>query len=377
MTEPFGAHGAKRRPALPLLTSLRFFAATNVVVFHFFFPAPTDFLRTLFSSGLQSVTFFFVLSGFILAYVYSGDTAASESPKSARAFLAARAGRILPAYALGLVLGFPLLAYGALISKITPIGIFIPSVALTPLLLQSFYPAVANVWNPPAWSLSVEMVFYLLFPLILHSTRRIHPLVLLIASYALLLGMQTLRESFHPSQPDAAAAWNFYKFFPAFHLPTFIFGFALGRAFLFLPGPSERTSTLVFLLAAGASILALGLRTSLPIWVAGDCTLVLLFGAVIYGAARPGPGLQLLSHPWMVLLGEASYAMYILHYPLMFWWEWVTRDQLGLNLPPLLDLALFLSLVGGVSIATLKFFEQPLRPLVAALVLQDRRRQLA
>src|SRR4051812_18742819 len=135
MTEPVATHGAQGRPALPLLTSLRFFAATNVVVFHFFFPAPTDFLRSLFSAGLQSVTFFFVLSGFILAYVYSGDTAAAESPKSPRAFWAARAGRILPAYVLGLALGLPLLAYGVLVSKITPTEVFVPSLALTPLFL--------------------------------------------------------------------------------------------------------------------------------------------------------------------------------------------------------------------------------------------------
>jgi peptidoglycan/LPS O-acetylase OafA/YrhL len=63
----------------------------------------------------------------------------------------------------------------------------------------------------------------------------------------------------------------------------------------------------------------------------------------------------------MILLGEASYAMYILHMPLRFWWGWITRQKLHADMPWLLDLGLFLCLVIIVSIVALRYVEQPLR----------------
>ena len=78
-------HGADtrrptRRPSLPVLTFLRFFAAAEVVVFHFVLSADAigllgdGFLMGLASGGFAAVAFFFVLSGFILAYIHAGQT---------------------------------------------------------------------------------------------------------------------------------------------------------------------------------------------------------------------------------------------------------------------------------------------------------------
>ena len=61
------ADGAENRPNLPTLTSLRFFAAIFVVIFHYNLPHPI-FPRWLSDFGYEPVTFFFILSGFILTY---------------------------------------------------------------------------------------------------------------------------------------------------------------------------------------------------------------------------------------------------------------------------------------------------------------------
>jgi len=66
-----------KRPPLPTLTSLRFFAALNVVLFHLAPQCSNGYLRNVVKSGPEMVEFFFVLSGFILAYVYIDD----ESPR--------------------------------------------------------------------------------------------------------------------------------------------------------------------------------------------------------------------------------------------------------------------------------------------------------
>lgn len=364
MTEPIKANGAGPRSLLPLLTGLRFLAAAQVAIFHFFFPDPVNFVGSLFSAGFQAVTFFFVLSGFILAYVYSGEVAQAASPKTKRAFWAARAGRILPAYMLGLAIALPAFAYAALISKITPMEVFLPSIVLAPFMLQAFWPPVAAAWNQPAWSLSVEMVFYALFPLLLAATRKVRPTTLLIVAYVLLLGVQGLRETFHPAAYAPEVQWNFYKFFPLFHLPTFLFGIALGRVFLFGPRLSTRASSAMFMMAATAVLLVLGFRYVLPNWLSRDPILVLFYGLIIFGAARPSHLLAPLASRPMVLLGDASYALYILHVPLLFWWEWITRNKFPMNIPPLVDVTLYMILVTAVSIVTLKLVEQPLRPII-------------
>jgi peptidoglycan/LPS O-acetylase OafA/YrhL len=369
MTEPINTEaGPGERSALPLLTALRFFAAAEVVIFHFFFPDPVDPLRALFSSGFQAVTFFFVLSGFILAYVYSGDGLADASPKSARSFWTARAARILPAYYLALAIALPAFAYSALVSKITPMDVLVPSLILTPLLLQSFWPIVAGAWNGPAWSLSVELVFYAIFPLLLRLTRRVSPVLLLLAAYGLLLAVQAGREVFHPPALGSDTAWTFYKFFPLFHVATFAFGVALGRLFLFGPRLAPRLHTMLFLLGAVGTIAVLAFRPWLPGWMGRDPVLALLYGLVIFGAARPGPLLRPLTGRWMVLLGDASYAMYILHMPIMFWWMWGLREKAHLAIPGWLDFGLYFIVLTALSIATLLVIERRVRPMIMRLL---------
>ena len=82
------------RKQLPALTSLRFFAAAMIVIHHtaFYFkiwePLANEFILT------QGVTFFFVLSGFILTYTHSKLSGTSESLK----FIWARIARVWPAH---------------------------------------------------------------------------------------------------------------------------------------------------------------------------------------------------------------------------------------------------------------------------------------
>src|SRR5467141_2329448 len=96
------------RPRLPALTSLRFFAAFHVVIFHFqamqIFIGPAWFQK-LSSIGYAGVSFFFVLSGFILVYTYEGR------PMVLKNFWRARFARIYPAYAFSLLVTAPFFFY--------------------------------------------------------------------------------------------------------------------------------------------------------------------------------------------------------------------------------------------------------------------------
>ena len=95
------------RPDLPVLTSLRFFAAAVVLVNHLDpkrLPFSSEVFLGWFEAGYNAVTFFFVLSGFILVYVYSGVRECDGLNVGYRKFISARLIRIGPAYYLGLIL---------------------------------------------------------------------------------------------------------------------------------------------------------------------------------------------------------------------------------------------------------------------------------
>ena len=89
-----------RRPALPALTSLRFFAAFGIVLFHSrgYFGIPKDAEWVFW--GKQPVSFFFILSGFILYYSYQS----LDGIEGATRFYRARIARIWPLHALTMIL---------------------------------------------------------------------------------------------------------------------------------------------------------------------------------------------------------------------------------------------------------------------------------
>ena len=99
------------RPRLPAVTSLRFFAALHVALFHMnemgAITGP-HWLKTFAGIGYVGVSFFFVLSGFILVYTYAGRNIVLGE------FYQTRFARIYPAYLFSLVLTFPFFYIGAL-----------------------------------------------------------------------------------------------------------------------------------------------------------------------------------------------------------------------------------------------------------------------
>jgi peptidoglycan/LPS O-acetylase OafA/YrhL len=355
---------AAARAPLPILTSLRFFAAAEVVVFHEVYAESklqnsVFFLRDLASAGSEAVTFFFVLSGFILTYVYSGPLEHGRIQVTSREFWKARLARILPAYFLALLVALPHFFYTAFISKITTIPDFALGFVLVPLLLQAWWPPAAMAWNTPAWSLSVELFFYACFPVLVFAAWRLSRDYFVYLAYGFVLAVAALRFYFLSTESGFdSPERNFFMFFPLFHLPQFIFGMALGRLFLFGPAASRKIHTAMFCVGIIGLILIFGGRSLLPVWTRVDPTLVLLYGLVIFGGAGAGSVLKVLELPPFILLGEASYSIYLLHMPVGWWWIWLME---GFALPGLVSFLMYAAIVIGASIASFLYVEKPLR----------------
>ncbi|MEZ5976013.1 MAG: acyltransferase [Planctomycetota bacterium] len=143
---------------LESLTIARFVAAIVVVLFHFAREAMG--WSGAIVAGPQMVTFFFVLSGFVMAVTYALRPACSAGP-----YLWARLARIGPLYFVSLAL--MLASFLARGRQPAPVDL-----ALGAAFLQAWVPGHALAINPPAWSLSVEAFFYALFPLLWIGWRR-------------------------------------------------------------------------------------------------------------------------------------------------------------------------------------------------------------
>lgn len=172
--------GASR---LEALTGLRWFAAFGVFAFHVreFYPLPGMPDLALF--GNSGVTFFFVLSGFVLTWSYRrSDTA----PR----FYWRRFARIWPALAVSTALAVPVFyaGRGVPFDHDQRLGVL---ASLT--MIQAWIPEVLFAGNPAAWSLSDEAFFYALFPLFVRPLVRARGWLLALLALALVAANLAVR----------------------------------------------------------------------------------------------------------------------------------------------------------------------------------------
>jgi peptidoglycan/LPS O-acetylase OafA/YrhL len=230
------------------------------------------------------------------------------------------------------------------------------------LFLQAWWPRFAMLWNFPAWSLSVECLFYAVFPHMARVIARAPRATLFAVTYAMIVAATVYRSEFlsspGPIPLEGRPDLHFQAYFPLLHLPLFVFGMALGRLFLFGSAISTRMHTVM--LWAGICVLLLifcGSRL-FPWWMRSEAVLVLVFAPIILGGA--GASSQRLAWPGFVLLGEASYVMYILHIPLRLWWEG-SQQLVGFRFQAWLNVLLYFVVVVVVSILVYRHVETPLR----------------
>ena len=164
------------------LTGVRFVAAAWVMLYHFqgalavigiLVPVLHEFLRV----GRLGVDLFFALSGFILAHTYLTRLGPKFSWAGSRHFLWLRLARIYPVHFVMLnVAGIAVIAqqrFGSATAGsrdwLTPMS-YVKQV----LLIHEWGPNPQRGWNFPAWSLSMEWLAYLLFPLLVLALFRFH-----------------------------------------------------------------------------------------------------------------------------------------------------------------------------------------------------------
>ncbi|GIG57592.1 hypothetical protein Lfu02_19640 [Longispora fulva] len=283
---------------LPSLTGLRWIAALLVFGLHVHTVEYLHrdsgaglVLRWVFGAGATGVSFFFVLSGFVLAW------SAREHDRPLR-FWYRRFARVYPLHAVTALLAL-LLGWLLLPRSLPSPG----ALAANALLVHPWNTAIlySQSVNPVSWSLACEALFYALFPVLFRLVRRAGPRGAWCAAGAGLVATVALPLLVHD---------HLMRYFPLLRLPEFILGVALAclvRAGRW-PGPGMVPALVV--LAAGYALAS---------WVPGPfryaaCT-VPGFALVIAAAATADlSGVRSAwRHPVMVRLGELSFAFYMIH----------------------------------------------------------------
>ncbi len=307
---------------------MRIAAALCVVVSHLhgFGAVSAERLHDILDGGRPAVSFFFVLSGFIMNHKYP-RLSWRDVPATKR-YAESRFSRLYPTLVLALLIALPagiflaLTNDGSRLLKLYAIkdrySLWLPLSALAQLTGSTgWIPAAAinQPWNGPAWSLSCEFFFYALFPFIRPAlyVRRSRTLLMVIVLGWILQG-------FWIGTIDALVPPNRSGFivsqFPITHCYEFVLGVCSGILFNRL---TRRQLAAFVLLMGSVSMLIIGTLHFSNSLMPAYYGMSPLFAAAIAAAAMASGSVWLspLRNTVLVSLGHASYALYMIHVPIL------------------------------------------------------------
>ncbi|WP_340686938.1 acyltransferase [Amycolatopsis coloradensis] len=368
-----GSGSATTQPSKTLdsLTGIRFVAALMTFLFHitvlvnpldFSWPAISPFADTGLAesiywffgySGYIGLSFFFVLSGFVITWSAKPGT-------SARAFIRRRLVKVFPNH-LVMWAAVMLLFAGGVVSW----QVWLPNL----FLVQSWFPTytISQSMNVPAWSLCAELLFYLSFPFLVKPLFRLSSRGLWIGAAAMVVGLGLYQLAVSTFIPGPAAGsgvpmsdtqyWLAYLF-PVGRIFEFLLGMFLARIVITGQWPA-RLGPLVATL-----IMAVGYAATLFVPVQLALNLITLAPIGIVVAAFANADLRgtrtLVRGKRMVFLGKISFGFYMCQAVTVFYFRAVTGGpKYDLAGALLLSLGMFaMTLLGGWLL--FRFVETPM-----------------
>jgi peptidoglycan/LPS O-acetylase OafA/YrhL len=341
------------------LTFTRFVAAFFVFVFHFgkdtiFFELP--FISTLSRHGNIGVLYFFVLSGFILTYVYHNER---QQDTEFLEFIINRLSRIYPLYLFALIL-FILIV---LVLQDQRVSIY--DVTLSLFLIQSWIPGKELTLNFPGWSLSVEMFFYFAFPFLnsywLKKKFSVVILWILIVWIIIQIIFTAARVIYGKNFPGL-------DYNPFFHFGTFLLGCAAGLIYVRKQEWLNKHYRFLNLLFFVALLLVLVMLNFKIASIYQYRLFAPSFAIIILWLAQNDNTLtRIFSKSKLIYLGEISFGFYILQYPAKFLVRYL-NDYLHIPHFEQCEFYFHFIFLVVMSILTFHFLENPMKFFIRNIV---------
>ena len=333
------------------MDGLRGVAALAVIAFH----GRVAVAPVRFASGYLAVDFFFMLSGFVLTFAYGRKL---DEGWSTWAYFKTRIVRLYPLYLLGLLLGFGFLMalngyrHVALMSGGLPGSLALGLAILPVMSLHPFSRTTAFPLNYPSWSIFFELLVNIAQALFLR--RKSAKVLTWVAAVSFLI-MAGYARAFGTINLGVDSPENILC------VARVMFSYAIGML-LFRVWRSGRfrlkvPPALIAVVLLGA--LALPLRHYLVLQEMLVVTLLFPVLILLAAAVEPGPRWR----PVFQMLGQVSYAIYILHGPLLSilqeTWMHVRHRSVEMDAP--WDGLVFIVVLLGVALLVDRVYDVPAR----------------
>lgn len=348
-----GARPEHGKHQFVICDALRFLAACLIVVFHYeiFAVKNAEGAERHFGGLGAAVDFFFILSGFVIAYS-SADQISTLT--SYAGFLRRRLARIYPLHLLTLMAALAMSkAAGFASVQLGDAGRYaVEKLPANLFLVQAWGVHERLTFNIVSWSISVEWFLYLVFPLLLAAALRLGPYLTLGAIVLMLVALRVAESHW------GLTAWNdrTYNFGIIRGIPTFVLGIAIWDIWRRHRDAYNVPVAAVLLLFA-ASVVGMYLRVPHEVLIAAF-GLIVLCGSFTAPENKNSLVIRIAKR-----LGNASYSLYMLHHLIGIVVFSVIGQRLGLSPVTATVLASCLSLMA--SLLSFAFFESPVRRLLS------------
>lgn len=350
-----------------ILDGLRGVAAIMVIIFHVFeiFSGGNHHTQII-NHGYLAVDFFFLLSGFVIGYAYDDRW----GKMTLKGFFKRRLIRLHPMIILAMVIGaiaFYASASPILFPHINEVPVWKMLVVM--LIGFTLIPVTGSFeirgWgemhplNGPAWSLFFEYVGNILYALFI---RKLPTMIL--AFLVVLASLATIHLAVFGTNGDMIGGWSFNPEQLKVGLTRLLFPFLAGLLLARIAKPGKINHAFLWcslLIIAIFSIPRVG--DADHNWMNGiydSVAIIILFPIVVFMGASGN-----IKSQWGTkiskFLGDISYPVYIIHYPLIYIYSsWVVDNQVSLGKGMLVG-TLVLIIAVLMAYGSFKLYDEPVR----------------
>lgn len=334
------------------ITFSRFIAAVAIVIYHY--GQGTDlfsneYVSLLIHKAYIGVSYFFILSGFVMIIAYH-----KRGQVNIFGYLKNRLARVYPVYILSIVILLLLTSFR---------NLNLQNLLYYFLMVQSWIPEKATALNYPAWSISVEWLFYLLFPLLLNKVylktnlKQITVWIVLFwvvsQAYFYLITQEIITSPLYSIKD--------IHYHPIMHLNEFLAGNLAGLYFLNMVKKNTIKHYYVEIITL-ITVLILSLIFFQKFNFHNGILTLILVPLIIFMSLSKGALTNFFSKKIFTFLGEISFGVYILQFPVWYMFD-VLEIHYGLLKGPETSTSFLIKLLCLIIFSSIsyRYFESPIR----------------